>query len=817
MVQKPKSVKTSLPKTAFCIISPHTSNARQLAAIVAQLGHEATIFPNFENWSAKADHINSCFTIIDIQAIKNIEFAKSFFSNLKYGIESCIIVTKDPSLIGEHVQTLNPILFEDLPAAIRLADQQKVLKEKFLLAHSRSEKKDRNDKNDTVESRLEYLAVLSHEIRTPLASINHLSSLLKNTTLSSQQMNYLDSIIASTDMLLALIGDILDFAQLQASKLKLKDREFNLIQVVESALDLVSVQAWRKNIDLAYTIDGNAPTMLIGDPNRLSQVLINLLTNAVKFTESGNVRIDVRRQNEMLDANTGIENNIALLFAVSDTGIGIPKENQGELFKPFSQVSTQGKRPESGTGLGLIISKQLIQLMNGNITFQSDGIPGKGSVFSFTIQCQALQINPPAVLQPNQDLFKGKRACTIGKNTLSWNLLTEQLGFWGMQVTKLQDTDSAIHHFQTKPAVDVIVIDENSIAIGEESTLQTSIDGLKTSQFLPVIVYTSVDNLLRASMKQITTSLLRRPFSLTRLFRAMEDALLYVGSNTRPQAIDGNLNILITDDDPISRAALSLHLSYLGYQADIAENGDETLVALASKPYQLLIIDLHMGMTNGIQTSRLIRETLPTENQPLIAMLTAGATTRQRVAMQKVGIDDYIEKPVSLMRIRQLLERAHMRVAGTHPTSILSAENVTIAADKAESINTKVLKELIEISRLSRGEHAGSILEVFFETVPGIIQQVKNTAEEQNFLRLKESLHALRGSCEIYGATRLVGLCKKLENEIELGNPNNILEKVTAIELELEDVKSIIRTFQHSMETREYNQEPRPDNLSKQA
>jgi signal transduction histidine kinase/CheY-like chemotaxis protein/HPt (histidine-containing phosphotransfer) domain-containing protein len=682
---------------------------------------------------------------------------------------------------------------EDIEFLTKLSNRAtlSITKNQYLL----SLKESKIEAEKTARWRMEYLANMSHELRAPLAAINHLSALLADTPMDQTQTDYLTSIQSSTDRLLVLIGDVLDFARLEASKLELKVKEFNLIQVLDGAFDMIALLAAQKNLDMTYIIDEDVPEVLVGDPYRLSQILTNLLTNAVKFTNSGNIVVEVRLSAEQLNLIYMVDGYLELVFKVQDTGIGIPKESQVNLFKPFSQLNKSEDITDAGTGLGLVICKQLVQLMQGDIWVESEGVPGKGSNFYFTMQCKTILSSAKPLVQRNRPVFQGKVVYMVGQPSHSWIRITSQLTFWGMKVHSFTDPKSAITFLGTNPALDIIILDENSISPEADKQLQETFGMISKNKTIPVLVYIAADGRSRSSIKQITTNFVRRPYSLIRLYRILKDSLQLYGADTKPVTLDSELNILVTDDDPISRTAILLHLEHLGYSADIAVHGDDALAAFSNKHYHLLIIDMHMGATDGLSTTRTIRNTLPAEKQPFIVILTAGTTSVQLSALQNIGMDAYLEKPVSIERLRQVLEQVGMQKTVTESMPNKAPRNDSAGGVSTDTIDTRILHEVLEISRKTQQTSTPNIFDLFFLTTPKLMEQVKTSADENKIADLIANLHALRGSCEVYGAVQLSLNCKKLEKALGKNEEIDIQAEIGAIETEYLKVKNTLLTY----------------------
>ena len=655
----------------------------------------------------------------------------------------------------------------------------------------------KNAAEEAAQNRAEYLASMSHELRAPLAAINNLSELMTGTELSAVQADYLSLIKSSTERLLALMNDILDFSRLEALKLGLVEKQFNLIQLVENALDLAAIPAAQKGLDLAYRIDDDVPEILLGDANRLAQILTNLLTNAIKFTESGDIYVEIRLRADKIALVSMVDSEVEIQFSVQDTGIGIPAEQQKNLFMPFSQVNLPRKPNQPGSGLGLAICKQLVQLMNGDIWVSSKGESGKGSIFTFTIRTRMVHTPTAPFLQADQPYLIDKEIVVIGQQKLSWQILIRRLEFWGMLVRSVEDPSTAAEYLMSGPDIDLVILDLNAVNPVDDDNLVKSILQRREAKPLPVLAYTHPNTLIRESWRGVTTNILRRPISLPRLYRGLVDAVQFTNAITRPRVRDSDLEILLVDDDLINVAAVKMQLERLGFKAETVSNGVEAMQILAQKEFNLVIMDMRMDAMDGHATTRAIRQTIPTDKQPLIAILTAGVTPNQLNALQSAGIDAYLEKPISIDRLLHLLELVHRKEdAGYHPLVFGSKPASQRTIVRAESgLDLRVLQDLLRLAEPTDKQPAMEILELYFQSAPKVFQKACQAADKGEVEGLKDSLHALRGTCEIFGATRLAQLCKALEQDLRDTDMDDLTERMAAIEAEFNLVTNQLQEY----------------------
>jgi signal transduction histidine kinase/CheY-like chemotaxis protein len=650
-----------------------------------------------------------------------------------------------------------------------------------------------------VRSRSDYLARMSHELRAPLAAINNLSELMSGTPLSPIQEDYLRSIKSSAARLLALLNDILEYSRLEASKLTLKAKEFNLIHVIESSLNLIAIPAAQKDIDLAYKMDVDVPETLVGDSDRLGQILTNLLTNAVKFTESGWITIEVSMRATNLPLVAWIDSEVELMFTIRDTGIGIAPDVQNTLFEPFSQTAQQKPTNDQGSGLGLSICKQLVNLMEGDIWVESSGIPGKGSAFSFTMRTKVVHSPTSPYLQRTPAPLQNKHGLVFGKPRPSLNYLLDWLEYWGVHSSFFDVSEPVPIQAQFDPDIDFLLIDERSIQPSAENFLTQTNSQETLKRHVPVLVFTAANTRINENLKGITTYLLHWPLSVPRLYNKLIDALQFTDGVSQPQIGETKIEILLVDDDLINQAAVQLHLERLGFHADIVSGGAEALKSLETKRYDLIIMDMRMGAMDGYTTTRTIREILPVDHQPIIAILTAGVTPNQLNALQSTGIDAYIEKPVSpekLIHLFELVRREHTSTLRESDNQNIKNQINNLPKHIEAGINLDVLKKLTRMFPNKGEADSEKIFDLFLKSTPEMMEKALNASNEKNPTELRDILHALRGTCDIFGAERLSLLCRNLEHDLDMSIVDNLTARLSEIEKELTQVKSAIIKFQ---------------------
>jgi len=658
----------------------------------------------------------------------------------------------------------------------------------------------------------EFLANMSHEVRTPINGVLGMAELMLQTDMDPNQKRYASTILRSGQSLLSVINDILDFSKIEAGKLDITKAPFDLRDTVEDVAEMLAESAHRKQLELNIEMAPEEHTAYNGDAGRIRQVLVNLVSNAIKFTSSGEVTVKV----SSFPKNDGTLSNIRI--DVTDAGIGIPVDKHSRVFQEFEQADGTTTREYGGTGLGLAISKKLTKLMNGVIGFES--VENQGSNFWFTVQLKPL---PDSVQDrwASKQTLENRLILIVDDHQTNREILHDQLAHWGAQTIMANGAEHALQliediHRQNQ-RIDVAIVDQQMPRMSGIQLIQ-KIEDIWPDNDTAFVVLSSVneDRDLDSASALAAYSHITKPARQKDLYNCLaavlnDDSAITAGSEYRKlQELQITGDVLLVEDNPVNQEMMMEMLKIMGVNVELAENGEEAVTRLAEKEFDLAFMDCQMPVMDGFEATSIIRSKESfdtTKRKSIIVALTANALEGDRERCLAAGMNDYLSKPVSTAELRQCLIKWIPDQASTKDDTTNHGVNTAESGDQNPEfsapsdlpvIKQAVFQDVLKICEQASDGFYDTLVAKYIEGSEDDLQSIKSAILEGDSERVRTSSHRLKSSSANWGGERVADLCQKLESagrDDDLSNAEALLD---SLEFEVEQLIAQLNSSQRA-------------------